>query len=103
VYRIRRESGSRDSLVGIVARVDDPGLDSRAEQETLSKTPLRAAGPTKSPVKWVPAVSQMGRGPDHSPPCSVEVRNEWSYTSPPPISVHDVQRNRFILLLPLRR
>jgi len=27
---------------------------------------------------------------DHSPSSSAEVKNEWSYTSPPPVSLHGV-------------
>jgi hypothetical protein len=27
---------------------------------------------------------------DHSPPTSVKVKNEWSYTSTPPIRLHGV-------------
>jgi hypothetical protein len=35
-------------------------------------------------VKW------PGRQADHSPPSSAEVKNAWSYTSTPPMSLHDV-------------
>jgi hypothetical protein len=32
-----------------------------------------------------PGVKRQGRGADHSPPPSAEVKNEWSYTSTPPL------------------
>jgi hypothetical protein len=40
------------------------------------------------PIQWVPGtlslgVKRPGRKADHSPPCSVEVKNAWSYTSTP--------------------
>jgi hypothetical protein len=35
-------------------------------------------------IKW------WGHEADHSPPFSAEVRNAWSYTSTPPVCLHDV-------------
>jgi hypothetical protein len=35
----------------------------------------------------VPGVKQTRRKVTHSPPCSAEVKNEWSNTSAPPIRV----------------
>jgi hypothetical protein len=35
-------------------------------------------------------VKQPGCEADHSPPSSAEVKNAWSYTSTPPIRLHDV-------------
>ena len=44
----------------------------------------------------------MGFGNDHSPPCSAEVKNEWSYFFKPPyafmISWTDHVRNEDVLL-----
>jgi hypothetical protein len=37
-----------------------------------------------------PGVKRPGREADHSPPCSAEVKNAWSYTSTPPIRLHGV-------------
>jgi hypothetical protein len=37
-----------------------------------------------------PGVKRPGREADHSPPSSAEVKNEWSYTSTPPIRLHGV-------------
>jgi hypothetical protein len=33
---------------------------------------------------------RLGREANHSPPSNDEVKNEWSYTSTPPISLHRV-------------
>jgi hypothetical protein len=35
-------------------------------------------------------VKRPGREANHSPPSSVEVKNEWSYTSTPSIRLHGV-------------
>jgi hypothetical protein len=43
-----------------------------------------ASYPLSLGVKW-PA-----RESDHLPPSSAEVKNAWSYTSTPPIRLHDV-------------
>jgi hypothetical protein len=53
----------------------------------------RALGTTQPPIQWVPGalslgVKRPGRGGDHSHPSSAEVKNTWSYTSPPPIRIH---------------
>jgi hypothetical protein len=46
-------------------------------------------------MQWVPGalclgVKRLGREAGHSPPHSAEVKNEWSYTSTPPVSLHGV-------------
>jgi hypothetical protein len=35
-------------------------------------------------------VKRPGREANHSPPSSSEVKNEWSYTSTPPVRLHGV-------------
>jgi hypothetical protein len=67
-----------------------PGFDSRRGLGTFlftiaSRTVL---GPTQPPIQWVPGALSLGvKRPrcqaDHSPPCSSEVKNAWSYTSTP--------------------
>jgi len=52
-------------------------------------------GPTQPPIQWVPwALSPGVKLPvhdvDYSPRSSGEVKNAWSYTSPPPIRLHGV-------------
>jgi hypothetical protein len=57
----------------------------------------RLWGPSslQPPIQWVPgalflAVKRPRLEADHSPPSSAEVKNAWSYTSTPPISLHGV-------------
>jgi hypothetical protein len=54
-----------------------------------------ALGPTQPPIQWGPGalylgVKRPGREADHSSPCSAGVKNEWSYTSTPPIRLNGV-------------
>jgi hypothetical protein len=42
-----------------------------------------------------PWIKQADREADHSPQYGVEVRNEWSCTSTPPICLHGVRRINF--------
>jgi hypothetical protein len=54
---------------------------------TYSKT-RPALGPTQPPVQWVTGalslwVKRPGHEADHSPPSRAEIKNAWSYTSPP--------------------
>jgi hypothetical protein len=51
---------------------------------------VQTLGPTHPSIQCVPAalspgVKWPGREVDHSPPSNAEVKNEWSYTSTPPI------------------
>jgi len=36
---------------------------------------------------------------NHSPPSSTEVKNEWSYTSTPPICLHGMDREKFAFIV----
>jgi len=54
---------------------------------------ILALGPTQPPIEWVSGalplgVKQPGCEADHSPPSIAKVKNVWSYTSTPPISLH---------------
>ena len=45
-----------------------------------------------------PAVKRPGRESDHSPPSSIEINNEWSYTSTPAICLHGENKDLTSLL-----
>jgi hypothetical protein len=40
-------------------------------------------------------VKQQWREVEHSPPPNAEVKNDWSYTSAPPVYLHGVDRETF--------
>jgi len=51
--------------------------------------------PTQPPVQWVLGplslgVKWLGCEADHSPLSSAEAKNAWSYTSAPPVHLHDM-------------
>ena len=63
-------------------------------------------GPTQSPVQWLPgAVLLVIKLPaleaNHLPPSSAKVKNTWSYVPLPPHMFHEVNKDRFTLLLVL--
>jgi hypothetical protein len=52
-------------------------------------------GPTQPHIQWVPGALSLGvkrpeREADHSSKSSAKVKNAWSDTSTPPISLHGV-------------
>ena len=67
----------------------------------FTKISRPALKPNQRPVTWIPAVlsqlKQPRRKSYHSPPPSAEVKNEWSYTSTPPIRLHGVERANFTI------
>jgi hypothetical protein len=90
------ESGK---LSGIVFGygLDDRGFESREEPEIFLFTTAsrRAPWPIQPPIQWVPRalslrVNRPERDADHSPPSTAEFKNALSYTSTPPIRLHDV-------------
>lgn len=42
-------------------------------------------------------VEWLGHETNHSPPSSVKVKNEWNYTTTPPLCFHGMQRDTFNL------
>jgi len=57
-----------------------------------------AMGPTQPPVQWVPGilspeVKWQVHEADHLPLSSAKFKNVWSYTSVPPVHLHDVELN----------
>jgi hypothetical protein len=66
----------RDSSVGIATRygLDGPEIESRWGRD-FQYTSRPALGPTQSPIQWsFPGVKRPGRGVDHPPPSSAEVK-----------------------------
>ena len=59
-----------------------------------------ATGPNRPPIQCVPgsfpAAKWLGCDVDHSPPPSAEVKNEWIYTSLPPLYVFTVWTGRTV-------
>jgi hypothetical protein len=49
-----------------------------------------ASRPALGPESLSPGVKRPGREADHSHPSSAEAKSEWSYTSTPPVHLHDV-------------
>jgi len=45
-----------------------------------------------------PGINRLVREVNHLPSSGAEVKNEWSYTSSPPVNVHNMYRNNFIFL-----
>jgi hypothetical protein len=79
---------SRGSSVSIVSDygLDDRAIGVRTPAEArifpLASVSRPSLGPTQPPVQWVPGgpfpggKARPGRDADHSPPSSVEVKNE---------------------------
>jgi hypothetical protein len=75
-----------------------PIFDSRQERDFLSSTcPVQLRDPPNLLSNGYRGPSLEERQPgleaDHSPPPSAEVKNEWSYTSTPPIRLHGLVLN----------
>jgi hypothetical protein len=58
------------------------GVQVPAGSQILSppRRPDRFWGPTQPPIRWVPEVKWPGRGADHSPQTSAEVKKTLIYT-----------------------
>jgi hypothetical protein len=78
--------------------MDDPGFESRQGQFIFlffSKTPRHQRSCSVGTRVSSQVLERQGRDDDRSPPLSVEVKNEWSYTSPPPLQLHCVEKDNF--------
>jgi hypothetical protein len=68
-----------------------------------SKTSWPAPGRTQPPIRCVPAFfpgrKAAGRNVNFSPPSSAKVKNEWNYTSTPPMHHNGLDREKFTFLL----
>ena len=56
-----------------------------------SQQPYSRLYPTGCCFRWI--IKRQDHKADYSPPYSVEVQNEWSYTSTPSIHLHEVYRD----------
>jgi hypothetical protein len=99
IYLYISYTKSRGSSVGIALGYGLDDRDSRIRFPAglgifLFTTAFRTVlGPTQPPIQGVPGALSLGvklpvRETDHSPPASAEVKNEWKYTSTPPIRLH---------------
>ena len=61
-----------------------------------AKYPGRVGGPPSSIFSEYWGSFLGGKTADHSPPCSAEIKNEWSHTSAPPIRIHGTEMDNFI-------
>jgi hypothetical protein len=70
--------------------LDGLGIESQCGRD-FSHVSRPALGPTHPPIQWVlgllTGVKWPGRGADHPPPSSAEVKGELSYTSFPPLGL----------------
>ena len=57
---------------------------------------------TQATIQWMPGVKRPGRGVNHSSPSGAKAKNEWSYTSTPPVCLYGVGREK-LTFLPSRR
>jgi hypothetical protein len=81
-------AGLRDELSGV-------RVSAGAGNFSFTTASRLDLGPTQPPIQWVPGALSLGvkwhgREADHSHPSSADVKNAWSYTSAPPIRIHDV-------------
>lgn len=60
----------------------------------LSEMSKLALGHTQPPSRWVLGVQQLRLDAEHSPPSSVKVNNEWSYTLQHLICLHGMYREK---------
>ena len=81
--------------------LDGPGFYSRYGLQIFlfSKTPRPALGPSQPPIQRVPGLFFGGTASwawsNHSSTNSTKVKNEWTCTCMPPISLHSVVRENF--------
>ena len=68
-----------------------PGFESKRRRDTFlfSKTSSPAGGSSQPHSHWAPRAQPLVRELKHSPPYNTEVKNEWSWTSNPPIRLYD--------------
>jgi hypothetical protein len=77
-----RSWGSSVSIVSDYRLNDRGSIPAEAKDFPLATVSVLAPRITQRPVRWVPGIlynggkARLGRGSDHSPPSSAEVKNE---------------------------
>jgi hypothetical protein len=90
------------SVVGIATICGDTGFELRGRQifSLLQNFPERFWDPPGLSFNmycgFFLLVKRLGCEVNQSPTSSAEVKNEWSYTSTPPICLHGVDRENFV-------
>ena len=93
----------RDSSVGKATRygLDGPGIECRWWRE-FPQPSRTALGPTQPPIQWVPGLYQRvkrpGRGLDHRPPSSAEVKERVEIYLSPPLGFRGLFQGEICLL-----
>jgi hypothetical protein len=59
----------------------------------FTKSSRLTLGPTQLPSQFFPRSKAAGWNVDHLPPSGAETKKVWSYTSPPPIFLHGMNRD----------
>jgi hypothetical protein len=82
----------RDDAAGIVTRygLDGPGIESRSRRDSAHSS-RPTLGPTQPPMGTgsIPGIKRPGRGVDHIPPSSAEVKERVElHTSTPTQGLH---------------
>jgi hypothetical protein len=89
---------------GVSGAVRRPGnrdpISGRDKRSSFLQTSGLALGPTWSSGRWiaaalVPAIEQPGREAEHTP--ANRLKNESSRDPPPPIRLHDLRREKFLV------
>ena len=95
-------TGNQDSSVGLATRLwaRRSGVRNLATTRNFSLLPNVWVPGSLTQVfnryhSSFPRVKRPGRDLDHSHPFSAEIKNEWSHTSTPPISLNGVGRYKF--------
>ena len=86
-------SGPADTYRRKDGRVSNPGEGKRFP--FLQNSPNQFAGPPvllyNRCAGFLPRQKRTEREGDVSPPCSVKVKNDWNYTSTPPLRLRSVE------------
>jgi hypothetical protein len=92
-WNVKRHEGRKDlKSTKMDQREKTPDRQKKITVGARSSAPVQT-GPGAYPASYTmgagsfPGVKRPGRGADHPPPTSTEVKNEYSYTSTPPLGL----------------